>query len=771
MWKSIIEFLFKFKSIQYAEGNLTFQSGTGLILFGFLLILLIGGLIFIYFSTNSYRSKKVRAVSIILRIAALLLLCFPLFEPVLLTPDIIPKENFLVILGDKSASMSIEDGHFGKTRDDDTNHILFNRNNAFINSLQENYKIRYYSFSDESERIDSLSSQTSDGKATNILRSLKRIASDFKGLPLSGIVLFTDGCDNSLEDPYDVISELRTMNIPLHIVGLGSENFEQERELMDVSTNKGLDEASGAEISLKARSWSEEPEPVAFRIVRDDQQLHTETRYLKGDGKTDYLTFFYEPQDKGAEEYTIQIDRQQDEINTDNNSLNMLIDTRKDTTRILYFEGQLKSEFKFMKRAVEDDQVFEFTSVSRTGTGKYYRQGIQGPEELFNGFPETEEELFKFKAVIFGDIEKSFFPDQKLAMLEKFVRVRGGGFLMIGGTNSFTENDYWNSPLADIVPVELDPAKNLNSIRELTERPLIDGFEGYKFIPTREGLENPILKLASDINSNRALWNEMPALTSINFVGELKPGATILAKKPEDRYGDEESLLIIQRYGKGRSALLATSSTWRWKMLMDAENTAHERFWRQMGRWLIGNALDNVNIEIDNNIINTGESLSIRFSVFNPDFDALNFVDINGTVTDPLGKMYELNIHPDLSQEGEYLAEFTPNTQGTYIINVEAGRDGKKIGSDYQNFLASISKKEYYDATLKKEFLFNLAHETGGIYYEPAGAGDIPVNLRTKKSETSVITSHYLWDMPFIFLFVLLILMLEWLYRRRKGLP
>ena len=121
----------------------------------------------------------------------------------------------------------------------------------------------------------------------------------------------------------------------------------------------------------------------------------------------------------------------------------------------------------------------------------------------------------------------------------------------------------------------------------------------------------------------------------------------------------------------------------------------------------------------------------------------LNFVDINGTATDPLGKMYELNIHPDLSQEGEYLAEFTPNTQGTYTINVEAGKDGKKIGSDYQNFLASISKKEYYDATLKKEFLFNLAHETGGVYYEPAGAGDIPVNLRTKKSKgTSTFSSR-----------------------------
>lgn len=771
MWNQAAEFFLKFKSIQYNEGNIVFQSGTGLFFFGVLFLLLSGGMIYLYFSTNIYRSRNTKVISMILRTAALCLLCFPLLEPVLLTPDIYPGENFLVILADKSASMSIKDGYFDDTRDNDTGRILFDDKNHLIRNLREDYKLRYYSFSEESERIDSLNSKPADGKATNILQSLKRIISDFKGLPLAGIVLFTDGCDNSNDDPFDTISELKSMNIPIHIVGLGSESFEQERELLKISTNKGLDEQSGAEINIKVRSWNSETEPVFFNIVKDDRRFLTEKKYLKGDGKIDYFSFFFEPEEKGAIKYTMQMDRLPGEINIDNNSLDMLVDTKKDTVRILYIEGQLKSEFKFIKRALEDDRVFQFTSASRTGTGKYYRQGIRSPEELYDGFPETEEEMFKFKAVIFGDIEKAFFTDRKLALLEKFVRVRGGGFLMTGGVNSFTENNYRDSPIADILPVELDPSKNINLIQEIMDRPLSRDFKGYKFVPTREGLENPILKLVSDVSTNRALWDEMPTLKSINYTGDLKPGATVLAEKPKDEYGDEEPLLIVQRYGRGRSALLATSGTWRWKMLLDSKNRSHERFWKQMGRWLISSAPDKVNINIENNMVNTGEKMSLRFSVYDSDFNSLNFVNIKSTITDPRGNTFELPVHPDLNQEGEYFVSFTPGTRGIYTIDAEADKDGEFIGSDNRSFLASPSKKEFYDAALKKEFLQNLADETGGVYYEPSETSELRLNLKTKKSDTSVIKSNYIWDMPLLFFLAVLILCIEWLYRRRQGLP
>ncbi len=771
MIKSLFEYIFKFKQIQFSEGEIAFLSGSSFYFLLFLFASLITGIVYLYYITKVYHSPRTRFISFFLRITALLILCIPLLQPVLLVSDIVPGDNFLVVLADKSASMSIPDGRFEKTRDDDVNFILNGGESAVLPQLEENFKIRYYTFSGESGRADSLTSRLPDGTATNISGALKRIASDFKGLPLTGIVMLTDGGDNSREDPYDIAKDLQNLNIPLHIVGTGSESFKQERELLDLSTSKGLEEGTGAEINIKVRSWIEETEPVTFTVYRDENPVYSNRQYLKGNGKTDNFTFFFEPEEKGAIKYSLKIDRLPEEINLENNSLNMLIDTQKDTIRVLYIEGRLRSDFKFIKRSLEADQVFEFTSVSRTGTGRYFRQGIKDPDELKNGFPATEEEMFRFKAVILGDMERSFFTDEQFTRLEKFVRQRGGGFLMLGGLHSFSGSDYWNSGVADIIPVEFDPRRTKKSEPEATERGGQRKEYGFKFVPTREGLENPILKLASEKGTNRAIWNDMPNLTSINYFGGVKPGATVLAKKLKDHFGEEEPLLIIQRYGRGRSAVLGTASTWRWKMLQDSKNDRHERFWRQMGRWLVASALDKVNIDIAENVVGKGQNIPIKINVFDEDYDPLNFAEVTGTITGPDGESREVVFHPDLSQEGEYAAGFTPTAQGVYRISAEAKKDEILLGSARQSFLSTLSKKEYYDATLKSEFLENLAAKSGGVYYTPENAAEIPVNLKIRKSETSVTETEYLWDMPLLFIIAIILLGIEWFYRRRKGMP
>jgi len=767
------ERLFKFTSLEFAEGDIAFQAHAALYLFVALLAALLVGLTVIYAVTNQYPSRRMRAVSWFLRVLAVLLLCLPLFEPALLVPDIIPSENFLVVLADKSASMSIRDGYYGSSRDDDVAVILKDSENGILPDLEENFKVRYYTFGAEPERVDSLASRAPEGEETNVTAALQRVLADFKGLPLTGIVLLSDGADNSIDDPYNVIEELHSRNVPLHVVGLGKETFEQERELLDITTSKGLEEGTGAEIDVKVRSWIDETSPVAFSIYRGEDKVFSEERFLKGSGKIDYFTFFYEPDKKGAVEYTLQIDPLAHEINTDNNSLNMLIDTRKDTIRVLYFEGHLRSDFKFIKRALDDDQVVEFTSLSRTGTNKYYRQGQDAAsvDILAGGFPTTEEDLYRFKAVIFGDIEASYFSIEQLEMIEKFVRERWGGFLMLGGLNSFAEGDYYNSPVADVLPVEIDPSRRMVLQPQFYHysAPAVD--QGFQFLPTREGLENPVLKLSSDMNENYALWNEMPHLTSINYFGAVKPGATVLAKKPDDRFGGEEPLLVIQRYGRGRSAALGTSSTWRWQLMLDHEDQRHERFWRQLVRWLVLSAPDNVNINLADNLFAPGDEIPVRVNVFDDDYNPYNFVDVKGKVAGPSGQVQEIAFHPELTEDGEYVAAFVPWTQGVYRIDAAAEKDGEFLGSHNQSILVRPTKKEFYDATLRRRFLAGLARESGGVYYTPEEAAALPVNLKTRKTSTSILREEYIWDMPFLFILALLLLSAEWIYRRRKGLP
>lgn len=762
--------LLKFTSLEFSEGSAVF--GTNFIVPVILIIAaLFAAFGAVFYLTNLFSQKKVRFISIFLRGLALLLLVLPLLEPVLITPDVVPNENFLAVLTDNSLSMTITDGRFTETRSGDMKYILNDPDTGVLPELEQNFKVRHYSFDTGIERSDTLTMKPPDGIGTGISSAIARVISDFKGLPLSGIVLLTDGGDNTNDDPFETARELRSRNIPLHIIGLGQEALSNERELLDLSAGKGLEEGTGAEVSVKVRSWIEETGPVNLNIYQGDRLVHTETTMLKGDGKIDQFSFFYDPEEKGAVEYSLKIDPLPDEKNSANNIQNMLIDTRKDTIRVLYFEGHLRSDFKFIKRSLEDDQVVQFTSVSRTGSNKYYRQGITDVNELVSGFPQTEEELNRFKAVIFGDIEASYFSLEQLYMIEKFVRERGGGFLMLGGRSSFAEGDYNGTPVSDLLPVEIDPGRRQVVAKRFYDdtKPALD--QGFKFQLTRAGLLNPLLNLAPDAGTNRALWGEMPPLTSINFLGTVKPGATVLAVKPKDQYGEEEPLFITQRYGRGRAAALATSSTWRWQMMLDSRDTRHERFWRQLVRWLVTSAPDNVNIEMTGNVFTHREEIPVRISVYGDDFEPVDFARIDGRIISPDGEQRSIRFYPDLSVEGEYLSRFTPDQNGVYRLEVNAAENDLQVGSETGYFLVRPSKKEFFDATLKKKFLADIAAESGGIYYEPEDVSNLFSNLRTRKSNTSVFRQEYLWDMPILFLIAFLLLTAEWIYRRRRGLP
>lgn len=769
MLETLFHYFLKLTPVQYQDGKFLLQTGSTI--FFIVVVLAVLFLLFvIYRNSDRFSADRTKQVSIGLRAAALFLLCLPFLEPAMMVPDVIPNENFVVVLADNSASMGIPDGVSGGSRYDDIPTILGNPQDGLRAELAEVYKLRYYAFNRQISRLDSLGPLDPGGVKTDLSGAIDRIISDFKGLPLSGIVLFTDGADNSLVDPKIAAEKLRSQSIPLHIVGLGKETLEAERELLEVKTNKALKEGIGAEIEVKARSWSDERENVTIDIFDGEDLVHTKPVQLKGTGKVDYFSFSFEPENKGARQYSVQLSPAEGETNLENNSLNMLLDSSTDTVRVLHFQGHLNTEFKFLKRALERDPAVAFTSLSRTNADKFYRQGIRSATELSGGFPVSEKELFQYKVILFGDIEAEYFSKAQLSMIEKFVRKRGGGFLMSGGNGAFKNGAYQNTTVADVLPVLLKSSSEAVKF-DFNDPRAPKSQRGFKFLPTREGLDNPVLKLSADLTQNKLLWDEMPNLFSLNSLGVVKPGAQVLAEKPEDRYGESKPLLVTQRYGSGRTAALATLSTWRWKMLRDAADTRHERFWRQMVHWLAENAYDPINIALSEERIEPESELSIQLSLFDPEYNPLPKADIAAAVIDPAGNRQPLQFLPDLTEEGEYQAPFITADAGVYSINIELKKDGATVEKQQLSFLSDYGKEEFYNATLKRNLLENMASLTGGRYYEPSQAGDIPFYLKTAKSNRSFLTSEYLWDLPLLFFLIVLILSIEWVYRRQKGLP
>ncbi len=122
--------------------------------------------------------------------------------------------------------------------------------------------------------------------------------------------------------------------------------------------------------------------------------------------------------------------------------------------RILYFEGEPRWEYKFMRRAVEDDKNVEIISMLRTTPNKIYRQGGDA-NELANGFPTKAEELFVYDGLIIGSSEANYFTPGQQQLIRDFADKRGGGVLFLGGRFALSDGGWARSPLAEIMPVRL----------------------------------------------------------------------------------------------------------------------------------------------------------------------------------------------------------------------------------------------------------------------------------------------------------------------------
>ena len=94
------------------------------------------------------------------------------------------------------------------------------------------------------------------------------------------------------------------------------------------------------------------------------------------------------------------------------------------------------------------------------------------------------------------------------------------------------------------------------------------------------------------------MWDQLPQLQGLYITGRPKPGASVLLEHPVLQYQNQSAPVIAtQRYGNGRSMAITTASTWRWQMMMPAEDDSHERLWRQMLRWLVNEVPDQLSLE------------------------------------------------------------------------------------------------------------------------------------------------------------------------------
>ncbi|MFQ5928705.1 MAG: glutamine amidotransferase [Acidobacteriota bacterium] len=769
--ENLFTFFFKYRPFFFQKGDFTFQWGLSLWQAGLVIISIAALLLVIYRRKLIFLGPKSGAALLALRMGVFLVLLLLMMRPSLVLSRLVPKENLLAILADDSRSMGILDSS-GKPRGQRAVELL-SEESDFLAALDEKFYLRLFRFDSRGQRVEKSFEGNWQGNQTNIVAGLERVLAETKNLPLAGIVLFTDGSDNSYRDFKEVLSELEARRIPVHTVGLGPESLNRDVEITQVSAPRVSipETVSVARINFRHRGYG--GSRGLLEVREGNSLVQTKEVYFPRDSETFITEVKFIPKSEGIKTYHFYLRPLEGEEIKENNSRSTIIQVRNLAARILYIEGHPRWEYKFIRRALSEDKHIQLETLLRTAINKFYRQGIEEETTLATGFPSEREELFQYEGVIFGSVESSFFTYQQMEMMRDFVGKRGGGFLMLGGSSSFASGQYQNTPIEEILPVWLLEGGD-DRVRSATL--YVQGDSELKL--TDHGLRHPALQLSLEEEQNIREWNEIPQLNDWNIVQGIKSGATILAQLDTFSGSASDShnipLLVFQRYGRGHTLALLTGSSWRWQMLQDHEDGKHETFWRQLLRWLVSSAKDPIEVETEREIYSQNELVDIRAQVSDKAFNRINDGRVEAIITPPSGEVFKLPLQWDAREDGVYRGQWTPQEDGLHLVQIQAEANALQKNNHHlhakTSFVTATGSREFFEAVQKKDFLQKLAQETGGNYYAVSEAERLPQEIVYTESQASVIEVLDLWDMPFNFLLLIALLFGEWILRKRHGL-
>jgi uncharacterized membrane protein len=761
VFESLFQFLFEYRPVVFQQGEFRLLPTTGAYAAATLALGAVVMAVLGYRGAQRRGRVRDRVILAALRTATLLLVLFCLFRPTLVVKAAVPQQNFLAVLLDDSRSMQIADWN-SDPRSAFVRKEFGSVDAGLLKTLGDKFVLRAFRFSSSAARARSGSDLDFAGAQTRLGAALDGARQELAGLPLAGMVLVSDGADTTDAELTEALLALKAEAVPVFTVGVGRERLSRDIQVDRVSTPRRALKGASLVIDAVITQTGYAGETVALDVEDDGRIVGSQDIKLPADGEPAAVRVRFTAVDAGPRVFRFRIAPRPGEQVTQNNQRDALIEVTDRREKILYFEGEPRFEMKFIRRAVTDDQNLQVVALQRTADNKYMRIDVDDSEQLLGGFPKTREELFSYRGLILGSIEAGAFSGDQLRMIAEFVDRRGGGLLMLGGGRAFAEGGYAGTPVGDVLPVVLDRPARSGGQPDVAH---------LKVGLTRGGMAHAVTQIASTEEASAARWRELPTVTSVNPLTQVKPGATVLLSGTDERRRDQV-VLAYQRFGRGKSIAFPVQDSWQWQMhaTISVEDQTHENYWRQLLRWLVDGVPDRVEAHTTADRVEPGDPVTVVATVVDQAFVELNDAQVTAHVTTPKGNVLDLPMQWTGERNGEYRVTFEASEQGMYAARVEANRAGRAVGADVAQVRATPGDAEYFDATMHAARLQRIAGDTGGRFYTPDDVAALPEDLRYTGRGVTTIEERELWHMPIVLIALVALVSTEWGYRRAVGL-
>jgi len=647
--------------------------------------------------------------------------------------------------------------------------------------------------------------------------SLESLTDRFGQSPPQALVVFSDGRTRDPDRAERIARAYGRMKVPVHVLPVGDENVGGDVAIVSMVAPNQVRKYSkvSAQVFVRCYGYKGNRSELTIVAVGPDGKpdvVLARTPVIFQEGLTSHLlTFESGDQDRRIE---ARIDPQPGEVSVANNAFgaDLAIDHTK--IRVLYLEGaaesyvaqgsgEVRGAFSSLQGALMEDPDVECTAFVPLGAGGDF-SGLVKTDERYRRLPENPSQFFAYDAIILSNVPRDVLSDQHLAWIEEWIGRRGGGLCMVGGPNSFASGRWNETSVGQMLPVELIPAA-----RDWDEAPL-------SVFVTARGASHPVWHLSSDESQNRSALKALPSFLGSNRFGRVKPGADVLAQTGSAKAeGESPTAVVVQPFGRGRTMAMTMPITRRWagdftQSWGGNDARYYKKFWRNVIYWLTENSSigrRRLLAETDKRLYRPGEPITLRARTFDenaaPTLDYRVAVTVdprsasdvssdNSPLRRPSGGQNAAGAQGQFlpwSEEFDLVREPSDNSYGVTLpiaeakslpsgvnltqglrIELTAYEDNTQVDSTSIEIQVLDDPSEQQNPLPDHDLLRRIADESGGTVL--TGANDLTTMIERlpRLTGSPEIKSTPAWSVWWLLSLLIVLLTIEWVWRRRVGM-
>lgn len=625
-------------------------------------------------------------------------------------------------------------------------------------------------------RLD-LAQLKADGRFSNLGGALRTALDRSRTAEIAAVVIVSDGRRNAGPQGAEIARLLNQRKIPhTFVLGIGDPSETQTVALTRHDAPEKVFQKDPFEMKSSLATMGYDSLQVTARLVRIDEKgtetvVKTQTVTIGGDKPEAIVEWKQLTADApGRFLYRAEVQPPDGEpVTAERHSKTVAVEVLTERARVLLLAGSASHEYQILRNLLVRDKTIDVTCWLQSADPKFPQDGDENVR--IEALPTERQQFDPYDVVVLIDPNHEKLTPAFCQQLRQHIVEGGCGLWWVCGEKYSLESmrpTATTGPLAELLPIVPDV--------DYAERKIIGGIAFPRPWPYalsaegEDGIGAKVTRIADGKDERRILWSRLPGYHFWFPVARLKPVAVCIAEhtNPEfKREGRGMPLMAVQNVGAGRVLFSGTDETYRWRSIYEE---AYNRFWVNGLRYLFegrihaGNSRLRLTANADK--IDLGDAVEITAEVKDEALQPFVAETFEVTIEREGQAGENVPMGPIEGQPGSYGAQFRPTQLGAYRVRPVL-KVGKNVEVAFQVTAALIERQGPMD----RAELTAVAQAVGGELFDtPAALLAALARIPSRSATDTFRTPHAVWDGWATVVFLLVVLSLEWLLRKRFNL-